>query len=106
MRTLTCCHKGAKPGKLTEDKICDSSRLKLYKELNGLIPDSHIGEFRSVTFPESGETHVGFVERRSNVRKVGEDEPYWEVHFEDTTTQAIPFGNGLWEWDYVSKATK
>lgn len=81
--------------------MCDSNQLRLYKELNGLVSDSYIGKFLSVTFPESSETHIGFVERRSNVRKVGEDEPHWEVHFEDKTTQAIPLGNGSWEWDYV-----
>ena len=44
----------------------------------------------------------GFVERRSDVRKVGEGEKHWDIQFDgESKTQAIPLEDGEWVGEFL-----
>ena len=88
---------------IPEDDFNDGDKLTLYKELNGLVEDKHVGRFVAVTFNDKEDPYIGHVERRADVRKVGEDEKYWDIAFEGEKdkVRAIPLGDGEWEWEFL-----
>ena len=94
--------KGGKKSRLSEDKFGDGDMLSIYKDTHGLTLDGFVGKFVSVTFGGDEEPFTGFVERRSDVRKVGEGEKHWDIQFDgESKSQAISLEDGEWVWEFL-----